>query len=446
MLLQFVVENNRSFQQKTVLSMIASSDEAHPGHVCALADGTRVLRCALLYGANASGKSNLVRSLYDVVALVTDGVRPGGRANLRPFRPGEASAPVRFEFAVMLDQTRYDYGLVYQPWQQGQAGRPGRVEEEWLYLTSEGHEHMCFERTLAPGAAKAEICLGEVGEPADRVNFVAQGTRAEQPFLTEADERDVVLVKPLMRWLREGLVVVEPNAPYRDLAIRAEQDAGLMAFLTQTLREAGTGVDDLDVKTEMIPRPKNVSSELDSETLGTLLRDFAESGRAVRMSQGADVFELVRLVTRHTLPGGRSVEFELSDESDGTRRLLHLAPALHRLHQQRDTFVIDELDRSLHPLLTRWFLQKFLTSDPARTSGQLICTTHDTGLMDVALLRPDEIWFVEKDAAHSSRLYSLAEFKRDQLARIGAIENGYLHGRFGAIPFLGTARQLGREE
>ena len=108
-----------------------------------------------------------------------------------------------------------------------------------------------------------------------------------------------------------------------------------------------------------------------------------------------------------------------------------------------ELFIIDELDRSLHPLLTRMFLQRFLALGSG-SPGQLICTTHDTNLLSLALLRPDEIWFVEKDAEKVSHLYSLAEFKPEQLEKLGDnLEQGYLNGRFGAIPFFGNPSQLG---
>ncbi len=138
---------------------------------------------------------------------------------------------------------------------------------------------------------------------------------------------------------------------------------------------------------------------------------------------------------------GSLVPFATREESDGTRRLLTLAPLLYRLQHRSDaTAAIDEIDRSLHPELTRHFLERFL----AEKTGQILVTTHDTNLLDARLLPRDSIWFVEKDHAAGSRLYPLTEFDPAQLAKLeGHLEDGYLQGRFGAIPFFGDPRKLG---
>lgn len=431
MLLQFAVENYRSFHKKAVLSMVASSDEQHPHHVCTLPDGTRVLRCALIYGANASGKSNLVKALRAAARIIKGGVRPGEQPGLTPFRLAiNQTAPVTFEFIVVLGGVRYSYGLSYQG---------GRVAAEWLYLTRGGAEELCFERELAPGADKAEIKLGDLfGDEQQRVAFVAQGTRAEQPFLTEAEERDVAMVKPLLHWLRSGLFAIAPDTPQQDLPLAVRENPELKDFIETMLRNAGTSISDLTVKTE--------TSELESPTelpeavAAPYMRKLRDQGFHVLAK--ADHIEAITLLARHTREDGSFVDFRLAEESDGTRRLLHLAPVLYWLNRAPSTIVLDELDRSLHPLLTRWYLSRFLAQDRAAGTGQLLCTTHDTGLMDIELLRADELWFVEKDPAQSSHLYSLAEFKREQIDGAVRIENQYLQGRFGAIPFFGSAAQL----
>lgn len=150
--------------------------------------------------------------------------------------------------------------------------------------------------------------------------------------------------------------------------------------------------------------------------------------------------ERLRLVTNH-LGSAEHADFEVAEESDGTRRLMHLAPVLYAATEQDKVFVIDELERSLHPLLTQQFLRLFLGN--AESSHQLVCTTHEDNLLDVDLLAPEAIWFVEKDEQGASHLYSLDEFDAEQLEALRDHKRqGYLAGRFGAIPFLGDARRL----
>jgi hypothetical protein len=147
-----------------------------------------------------------------------------------------------------------------------------------------------------------------------------------------------------------------------------------------------------------------------------------------------------KLKSEHRRSDGKTVDFELAVESDGTRRLLDLAPALQDAWKRDRVFVIDELDRSLHSHLSRLFIENVIggiTKKDAR--GQFIMTTHDTNLLDRKLLRRDEIWFMEKDGAGASHLTCLAEYKISEGLNY---ENGYLNGRFGAIPFLGNAKDL----
>ena len=151
--------------------------------------------------------------------------------------------------------------------------------------------------------------------------------------------------------------------------------------------------------------------------------------------------ERITIHAAHEHQPGKVVPMELADESDGTRRLLELIPALHDLHTRGGVYFIDEIDRSLHPMLVRNFLEHFLRSCD-RSQRQLIMTTHESNLLDQELLRRDEIWFAEKDPAGATHLYSLMDFKvRNDLE----IRKHYLQGRFGAVPFLGDPARLPTE-
>jgi AAA15 family ATPase/GTPase len=153
--------------------------------------------------------------------------------------------------------------------------------------------------------------------------------------------------------------------------------------------------------------------------------------------QGGRVYHISVQATHEQEPG-KEVQLELTEESDGTRRLLNLIPALHPTAFTGVVHVIDEIDRSLHPILVREFLEFFLKSSKG-DFRQVIVTTHESNLLDQDLLRRDEIWFAEKDSTGATRLYSLLDFKvRNDLE----IRKHYLQGRFGAIPFLGNLESL----
>jgi AAA15 family ATPase/GTPase len=164
---------------------------------------------------------------------------------------------------------------------------------------------------------------------------------------------------------------------------------------------------------------------------------------SVRISDGDELiiektsgnrYHLITIGAEHENRNGPNVSFRLEQESDGTRRLLNLLPALYHLRRSNAVYFIDEIDRSMHPILARKFLEFFLKSCGGG-KRQIIVTTHESTLLDLDLLRRDEIWFAEKDNGGSTRLYSLVDFKvRTDLE----IRKHYLQGRFGAIPFLGN--------
>ncbi|XXT15628.1 ATP-binding protein [Sorangium sp. So ce429] len=412
LLLQFVVENFLSFRDKAVLSLVAVDGVPHAENQVARLDARqRVLKCAAIYGANASGKSNLIKALQFAQRLVVTGTKSGEPTGVTPFKLGEqANAPSRFEFELGMAGRRYSYGFV---------AAPRAILSEWLFEHDGTQERRVFERShdeSRPGRPRIELGDALLSDSGRRqfLGFVAEGTRDNQLFLTEASERNVLELAHVTRWFRTGIQVVLPDSTFADLATRVAQEPSFKAFIESFLSGADTGVASLDVE-------------------------------PVASSTGA-VEHRIHLV--HPGAAGRRVAFPLEEESDGTRRLLHIAPFVYEIGQQRGAavrvYAIDELDRSLHPLLTRAFIQSFLSAAPTSGFGQLIFTTHDTNLLDVSLLSRDSVWFVQKDAAGASSLYALSEFKGAQLEQLaGHLEQGYLQGRFGAIPFFGDPRKLG---
>ena len=143
------------------------------------------------------------------------------------------------------------------------------------------------------------------------------------------------------------------------------------------------------------------------------------------------------LVSVHEDTGGNTVEVPVSIESDGTRRLIEYMPLFFALTHGHGVFVVDEIERSVHPIMVKSIIQKI--SDSKQAKGQLIFTTHESCLLDQSIFRPDEIWFAQKDAEQSTKLYPLSDFNIHNTANI---ENGYLAGRYGGIPFLSNLKDL----
>ncbi len=457
MLVQFTVSNYLSFNEETTFSMVADGgDQQHPSHL--LSDSrpqkNSVLRAAAIYGANASGKSNFIRAMVFARDLILNGRRGNQSIPVLPFRLAKANRtrPSSFEFIFKHKGSTYSYGF---------RADASRVMEEWLFATASvprSREVQLFERTTDT-EGQAQVSFGPSVYDTDKqkqfLEFVAQGTRRNQLFLTEAFDRNVDAVKPVVEWFDDVLLLISAESHHVGLEVRTHTNASFTQFIGDFLREAGTGIEEVRVReipvnfdTMFSELPDGLREEIRQATSEAaepqVLNVMLPSGERCllrRNSEGRVV--RLQLKTVHLTPDGDTVEFSLDDESDGTQRLTHLIPALFSMNVNNRVVVVDELDRRLHPLLCRRFVEAALRCGGDAGRSQLIFTTHDTNLLDLDLLRRDEIWFVEKDAGGASRLYSLAEFNiRPDLK----VSKGYLNGRFGAIPFLGDICRLGWTE
>lgn len=454
MLIEFAVENFRSFKEETVFSLIATKDESHPSHVVRTEGGKplRVLRAAALYGANASGKSNLVNAIAFARDFIVTGTRASGAIPYEPFKLSAATrtAPSKFEFVFTIDDILYTYGF---------KADAARVHEEWLFATPGKKEVPYFER-ITDESGKVTVEFGATfRKQAERkkgfLEFVAEGTRPNQLFLTEAVERNTPTVQGIIHWLQQMLLFIPAEAKYEHLSVLTHANPLFTEFLSQLLILAGTGVtgiktifEPLNPETHFFNWPedfKNDVLEKISEVQAMGNRTNVLSGAADGKSFGIFLDEnlepfFVEMRAQHLSAEQELIPFELNEESDGTQRLIHLAPTLNSILHNEQVLLLDEIDRRMHPLLSRLLVQTFLSG---KSKGQLIFTTHETNLLDLELLRRDEVWFVEKNQSGTSQLYSLADFKiREDLK----ISKGYLNGRFGAIPFIGDISRLGWTE
>jgi len=397
MLLQFAVENYLSFRDRAVLSMLADERVTHePGHVLQGPGGRQILRAAALYGANGSGKSNLVKALAMVRRIVGQGTRGDERLPIVPFKldPARRIAPAHFELELIAAGKHCSYGF---------EATTSQVQAEWLYeIDTSGEERLLFERVAGDEAPRITIGDALSMEPKRRafLEFVAEGTRRNQLFLAEAGERNVTELGPIREALHDWTIVL-PDAPYMPLLDKLEKDDDFRKLMGVVLKDAGTGIDDLRIVKRVLeglaPQEIELLTSARAMESATVLGDglnltvnLDEQGRPV----------LSDLLGIHRLPDGEQVELSMRAESDGTRRLLNLAPILHLVGAggADALLVVDELERSLHPLLTRMLLQLFFARAASGAAAQIIFTTHDTNLLDLRILSRDSVWLIEKDA------------------------------------------------
>jgi len=414
MLIEFRVKNFRSLRDEQVLSLVASKDKTlHDTHTLGtgLKAAPHLLRSSVLYGANASGKSNLVKAMQYMRGVVLDSatvIQPGQNFSVQPFRlDNESDAQATtFEVSFILEGVRYQYGF-------GLTSE--RIVSEHLLVYKAAKPQHWFTRHFDEESGKDAY---EFGTGLKGAKSVWEGaTRPNALFLSMAVQLNSDALRPVFDWFANRLVIVNEQAPLNPQASiqmlgRPEGRRQIRDFLAA----ADTSIADIEVITRKVP---GQSVHFDLAAGQTEVRNEEVEEHQLRFS--------------HITPQGRAV-FDLMDESNGTRSLLFLAGPVLDILQKGLTLVVDELDTSLHTLLVRELVRLF--HQPAVNTGgaQLIFTTHDTSLLDAAdLFRRDQIWFVEKDVDQASRLVALSEFSP---RKSEALERGYLMGRYGGIPLL----------
>ncbi len=430
----------------------AKSEDQHSDHLVhhPFKKYPPLLPVAAIYGANAAGKSNLIKAIAFAQDLITEGTKINQKIPVPVFKlSNKGHSPSKLEFVFSCQGVTYSYGFVLDS---------KKIFDEWLYaIKPNSRKEFClFERVTKDDNSvdlqTGSTLRGRSKRQEEFLQFIARGTRSNQLFLTEAVNRNVHLLEPVFKWFSDVLVIIRPEARYVGLEIGIVSSEKFANFLNGFLRSAGTGIDSFvayptdDIENSLPNMPDSMRLELvqlieDAPEESVLILED-QSGKKFLLRKGKDrIPQLMNVKINHRHEDGSLIEFSVDEESDGTQRLIDLIPALFILQQDAEkVFFIDELDRCLHPLLSRQFLKYSLECrNGDNRHSQLIFTTHDTNLLDADILRRDEVWLVEKDSRGASVIYSLVEFEITSTQ----LQKGYLNGRFGAIPFLGNLHSLG---
>ncbi len=417
MLVEFSVENYRSFDSRQTLSMVPGRERTHPENRITIG-GIELLKSAALYGANASGKSNLVRAMSYFTELVREPARRksiGDPIRFDPFRlrRGAEEEPSKFEAVVLADGVRCAYGF----------SATTRVHDEWLTVYPKGRPQRWLERKLDPATGETEWRFR--GPLARHGRLLGGHTRENGLALSRAVEMNIGDVFPLY----DTLIGAAQYSPGTYLSVerfsrwlrKALEPDELLETINSLLRETEPHIRDLAFVNE------------ESETELPRFFESEETGTGTIRSTA----KWPVLMSRHAADDGSEVMFPFHEaESMGTRRFVELlGPALEAL-KSGSPLIVDELESSLHPLLARKLVELFHSPKWNPRGAQLIFTTHDVTLMDQSLFRRDQIYLVEKGADQASRLVSLFDF--DEKPRKGeALARRYLAGRYGGIPVFG---------
>jgi len=412
MLIEFKIGNFLSYDKPVSFSMVASARTEHEDdNTIILDEKVRLLKSAIIYGANASGKSNLFKAMNFMRHFVLNSskeTQATEKIKVKGFRLSAVAPnkPSFFEIIFVNDNVRYKYGF---------ETNSERVEKEWLFFAPKGKEALLFKRSNDTFELGAQFKEGK--ELADK-------TRKNALFLSVVAQFNGSIAANILSWFKNFKIISGLDDNYRKFTVDKIKDPNFKPGILKFLQIADLGIEDIDVERTKV----NVG--------GMGIVKFPPEIQAMLNKAKSIVSE--KVTTIHKKYGIDKKTYTLeqfgldSEESNGTRQLFALAgPILHVLKTGK-VLVIDEFDARLHPLLIK-FLIKLFNSKNNRNNAQLICASHNTSALNITLFRRDQIWFAEKNQYGATDIYSLVDFK---VRKDASFEKDYILGKYGAIPFV----------
>ncbi len=429
MLIEFTFTNYRSFRDETVLSMEAAGLRSLKNSLIRLNSKTSLVPSAAIFGKNGGGKSNVIRAFWLAVQFIRNAQvtqHADDKVPVHPFLLNDysASEPTAFNFVYTFQGIKYWYSF---------AATEERIVSESLYHAPNGQKALVFQRD----GQKYKFTSAK-----SRRKLIAEVVAENQLYFSVASMMNDEDCISAMTWFRDCVVFSRDYADMPTQLVKFAEDQTMLNAIRTYAKSADVGIEDMqfeinsrEIPVEKLPEemPKGLGQAL-AQLMETLtssnVRSAAKFSRnevkTTSMHQGIN-----RSGERQTYPLG------LDDESDGTRRLMSLAPGIESALNNGGLFLIDEIDRGLHPLLVKFFVSRFQSKETNKNGAQLIFTTHDIELLNLEILRKDQLYFVDKDQADgASSLYSISDFVTKTSENI---QKGYLVGKYGGIPELDMA-------
>lgn len=385
MLIQFTIENHRSIKNSTVISFAASKDTSFRENLLHPDQKKTLLPAIAIYGANAAGKSNVLHAMKTMKNMIVGDAAKLLKGQKLPWEPfGGNTNPTAFETVFMYHGVRYAYGFSFDE---------NRIHTEYLYYWPNGREALIFSRDHG---------VYEFRENVNEQTALSNRTPDNKLYLVSSNDWNLPQTENAYMWFFEKLTFLMEEEPARSETVGQilSSDSKKMRILKE-LMLADLGISDVSIK----------SISGNAPVITTTHRIIHEDG-------SIEHFQL-----------------RMNQESAGTQRFFARIGGWLQALDQGALLLVDEIEDSLHPLLTKRFIEMIQDQHVNVNGAQLLFTTHDAMLLDLKFFRRDQIWFAEKDdKTCATELYSLASFS----PRKGEdVRKGYLRGRFGAVPFIG---------
>ena len=419
MLIEFSVANFRSLRERQTFSLAkAMGDELIETNTFEAVAFNKfdLLRSAAIYGPNAGGKSNFLfalRAMRKTVLQSATSLQRGDKLPITPFRLSREThnAPSEFEVTFIVNHVRYQYGF---------SATVDRIHGEWLLAYPKGRPQRWLGRIWNEQSQGYDWELGSnlTGEKP----LWQKSTRENALFLSTAVQLNSLQLQPIYDWFNKTLRMVNiTDESYSALLCETNKKVQVMDFL----HAADLSIEDIIVKKKPFDASK-LPNNMPEQLKVIIANNFKNQ-------------QLIDLQTVHKSMEGEDVSFDFNDESDGTQKLFAFAGSWIDSLANGCVLFIDELHDNLHPMLVRFLVQLFHSSETNPKNAQLVFTTHETSILNQEIFRRDQIWFCEKDEGQATMLFPLTDFS----PRKGRenLELAYLSGRYGALPYIRRLRE-----
>lgn len=402
MILEFSVKNYLSFKDKVTFSMIANSNKGMDTNYIET-NGKKVLKTSAIYGANASGKSNLFKILTSVVLMLrlSNNYDINAKLPIVPFRFDNEclNKPSEFEIKFIVDEVRYVYGFIADK---------NKIYDEYLYYYPNGRETKIFDRTNV-----YEYSYSQRDEKT--LKEIENKNASNKFFLATATNWNYEKTKPAYDFLTNDILICSNLEELKSAAFGMYEtnSDNLKEFAIDFLRKTDFNIESYSISKVDIPQ------ELLAGIPDFIIKNMQPKPKAYQV------------LFKHK---NSDNYLSLDEESLGTQIVFAFIPFIKDTLKNKKVLIIDELDRSLHPFLVQYIVEIFNDQEINKNGSQLIFNTHDTNLLDLNIIRRDQIWFVEKNSENGiSDLYPLSDFT---VRKKENVEKGYMLGRYGAVPFI----------
>lgn len=417
MFIEFTLKNYRSIKEAQTLSLVKENGdelEASNSFEARSVDKTALLRSAVIYGANAAGKSNLLRALMDMKSIVLKSaskMQEGDLLKVTPFLFDEETPnePTEFEIIFINEGVKYQYGF---------CATNTKVLEEWLIAFPKGRPQRWFSRVFDLKTNEYDYKFSERFLGAKSVWQSA--TRANALFLSTAVQLNSEQLKSVFNWFQEKLKTTHIKGWAPTFTGSLCENEKTKKQVLDFLKSADFNIYDIEIKREIFD-PNSLYENIPDKVKEEIIQAMNDK-------------KIMDIKSVHKTKSGTFVSLDLSDESDGTQKFFSFAGPWLDVLKNGYVLLVDELHDSLHPKMVKYLVGLFNNEKTNPNNAQLIFTTHETSILNQDVFRRDQIWFCEKGDAQETTLYLLTDFSPKKGRE--NFELAYLSGRYGAVPFI----------